>query len=134
MKYKKFLDDKLSIYPIEVRKYCIPYKYWKTKINNHPAFVKVFWKALLHRQCKRLDRFLSSSNYDNCLTNINNHNINNIIHETLCIINIDTLYKICKKIEKRIHVPALDYFFKDLCKKNAYKFLEASNETLIYNH
>jgi len=124
MKYKKFLEEKLSIYPLNVRKYCIPYKYWKLKIKHHPEFVRIFWKLLIHRQCKRLDKFLASE--------YSGANRNKLIdYENLCLINIDTLYKICKKIEKKIGLPALDFFFKGLCRRNTYKFLEASNETLV---
>lgn len=124
MKYRKLLEQKLSIYNDENIKNCIQYKYWKKQIKKNPLFVKLFWKKLINSECKKLDKYLFEDKNE-VIKKLNNQKF-----LLLCYINCDTLYKISKKINKKLNVNSLDYY-KKLCKKNIYKFLIECNETMI---
>jgi hypothetical protein len=123
MKYRKVLTKKLSKYTNEITKYCLSYKYWKKQIKFRPKFIKIFWKLLLHKQCKRLDLFLFNKK-----TRLENQDL-----KELCHINIDTLYKICKKLKKVLKRDSM-IFYMNMIKNNTYIFLIPSHDTLIYEN
>lgn len=113
---------KLSKFPSEISDKCLSYKFWKKQIKYHPKIIKLFWKVVLRKQCRKLDRILFDK--------FDSHPFNKLYIRKICYVNIDTLYKICKKLRKKLGVKSLEYFIK-LCQTNRYLFLEPSHDTVI---
>ena len=76
----------------------------------------------LLRECRRLDAFL----FPSCETNAIDPKM---IYE-LCKINLNSMYKICKKLDKKLSVNALEYYCK-LLRKSVFKFTYLSHDTLV---
>ena len=127
MKYSHILAKQLSKYEISIRKISFDYKKWKKLIKYDSEFIATNWKKRLNYDCKRIDAFLFTK-YP-CLCN---YNIDPYINKELCYINMNTLYKICKKLDKKLKINAMDYY-NHILKKNKYKFTYMSHETLIEN-
>ena len=125
MKHGKFVDEQLSLYPFHVTRNCINYHKWKVWIKKQPEFVKRYWKILIIKDCRRINRFLYPLV---CSPSIPNEWI-----YSLSLLNTDTFYKICKKLTRHLKVDALD-FYKRMVKVHRFKFTNISHETLLYDY
>jgi len=127
MKYAKFLQERLQDFPDKIRKKCLPYKLWKKEISRNPISIKTSqsWKKELYNQCKRINRFIFP--YPNILC-FNDTNVATKTRSELCILNSYTLYKICKKLEKKLDVPALEYL-ETL--KTEFPFIQSAEKTKL---
>lgn len=91
--------------------HCIQYNALKHGIKKHPVYFKLFWKSILLGECKRFDKIKTPT-------------------ESHCLLNTDALYKISKKIEKKLGVKSLS-FFKDIVKTRRFRFTSVSFVTLL---
>ena len=123
MKYSKILGEQLSEFNNSIRNKCLSYKKWKKLIKYDSKYIKNKWERRINSECKAIDRFLFTKR--NCLFG---YNINTDIHRKLCLINLNTLYKICKKLEKKLNVNSMDIYNNI---KFKYKFTYISQETLV---
>lgn len=121
MKYAKFLDEQLENFSSLDRVHCIPYRRWKMMIKCQPHFIKDHWKEILHDDCRRLNRYLYP------IFRKDHHHAN-----FLGLVNTNTLYKICKKIDRHIgsDMNAVSHMTETI-KSKKYKFTKSSLMTLI---
>lgn len=126
MKYASFLDEQLSVYPLDVRLKCINYHKWKLMIKGDPEFINRHWRKLIYKECKRTDNFLYPR-YTCTTTPLPPAWLRH-----LSILNTDTFYKICKKIDKKIgpESNALKYY-SECIKRKKYIFTSISLDTLL---
>ena len=123
MKYAHVLNKQLIKYAPYIQKKCLNYKYWKKSIKTNSEYVILYWKTMIHEQCKKLDKFLFKSNnviisiLNTCISN----NLNTSLIDTISCINLNTLYKICKKLQKKLSLNSLE-FLNDIIKERRYKF------------
>lgn len=123
MKYSHVLQEALNDYNNKIKYYSISYKKWKKNIKYKPNFTKIFWKLSLKKDCDRINNFLFSY--------LKNNNIYDIdVIDNLCIINTDTLYKICKKLHKKLNISTTD-FLNYVINNNRYNFTKCAKLTLI---
>lgn len=103
MKYAKELDNKLKSYSFLIKLTCISYRKWKKKkkLNND-------WIRELYYDCVKAELAPKE------------------LYET----NMKTLFKICKRLEKKFNVEAKQYYNK-LVRTNLFKFTANARETLI---
>ena len=106
MKYNKILSSMLNGYSKTIRNKCVNYKQWKQRITywKHNKIVPLNWKNMLTSECKRLERYLHPSTCLKCFCGAADD-----IH-TLSVINSMTMYKVCKKLEKKVGVPSMSFF------------------------
>lgn len=125
MKHGKFVDEQFSMYPFYVTQKCINYHKWKLWIKKQPGFVKRYWKILILKDCRKINRFLYPIL---CSVNIPNEWV-----YSLSLLNTDTFYKICKKLTRHLKVNALD-FYKKTVKRHRFRFTRVAGETLLYGY
>ena len=119
MKYAKILAQQLSEFDNGIRNNCLNYKKWKKLIKYDGDYLRRNWERRLNSECKAIDRLLFTKY--NCIF------ISKESHYKLCLYNLNTLYKICKKIEKKLGTNAMDTYN---ILKFRYKFTYLSQETL----
>ena len=122
MKYAKTLSENLSIFPQPIRNGCINYSKWKVWMKVQPGFISRHWKSLIMKDCKRCNRFM----YPYFTKSI----IPDDQKFSLGLINTDTFYKICKRLDKRFDVGAFE-FYKHCIKSKKFRFTSSSLVTLI---
>lgn len=122
MKYSKRLANELQAYPSYIRERCLSYKTWKKDIKRYPYYMYGCWKNKVLRECKKLDVFLFPPLPHETLDT-------KIVHD-LCKINLNTLYKICKRLDKKLGVKAVNYYCT-LLNNNIFRFTYLSHETLV---
>jgi hypothetical protein len=120
MKYSKRLANELQAYPQYIRERCLSYKTWKKDIKRYPYCIYGCWKNKLLRECKKLDAFLFPP-YETLDPKM--------VYE-MCKINLNTLYKICKRLDKKLGVKAYNYYCM-LLDNNNFRFTYLSHETLV---
>lgn len=123
MKYAKYLINELNKYDLNIQKHCIKYKKWKKYIKYNKDYIIHTWKSKLDYECKYIDKLF----YKSCF---NNYNLSKNILNELSFINTNTLYKICKKLDKNLKVGSMDYLNK-IIKSKKYKFTDIAFQTLI---
>jgi hypothetical protein len=104
MKYAKELAAQLKALPWWVRVACIDYRAWKKKTKTNS------WKASLLWDCCKCEAF---SRY---------HSVNKI--------NLKTMYKVCKRLEKRYGVESMRFYYQ-VQKSRMFKFMGSYTEMLI---
>lgn len=123
MKYAKILIDQLKLYDSQIKKQCLQYKKWKKEIKYNKEYIIRKWKSILIKECNSVDKMF----YKSCF---NNFNLPKITLNHLSFININTLYKICKKLHKKLKVDSME-FLNEIIKSRKYKFTKIAYETLI---
>lgn len=101
MKYGKELGIKLRVLPWYVRMMCIDYKLWK-KMPLHCCggwIHKLMWDCY---KCETLNKTYAN--------------------DTINKMNVQTLYKVCKRLQKRYDIPAMMVYTRIL-KSNQFKFI-----------
>lgn len=108
MKYGQFYERELSRYGQNVRHHSIHYDRLKVLLKTQPEMVCKKWKSILHSECK------------------------NVVAPSiqLKILNTDAFYKICKKMDKKFHLGALD-MYRDCVKRRVYTFTDVSRLKII---
>lgn len=134
MKYSKRLAEQLGSYPPYIRRNCLQYKKWKKDIKTHPYYMTGCWKNKLVRECKKLDTLLypcqnRQFHFPTCSV-VHTEPIDPRIVRELCKINTDTMYKICKRLDKKLGINAFDYYCT-LLRRNVFNFTHVSHETLV---
>lgn len=124
MKYAKELAEKLKNYSITIRNKCLSYKKWKKMIKNRPEYIIEKWQKLLNKDCLKTERLFKHSCYS-C-----NKTLDKSLEDELSIINSNTLYKICKRLQKLTNVNALEYL-NSVIQSHKYTFTRCSTHTLI---
>ncbi len=122
MKHGDFVKEQFKLYPFNVTRKCINYQRWKLWIKTQPNFIRRYWKILLLKDCRRINRFLFPIF---CNSEIDPEWI-----YSLCILNTDTFYKICKKLKRHIKVDALK-FYKKIIYKRKFRFTDIAHRTII---
>lgn len=117
MKHANFLAEQLAPYPVHVQLKCINYKKWKVWIKTTPGFVISNWRQLIKADCLQFERFIRGDLEPSWVSH-------------LSLLNTDTFYKICKKIDKNFSAGAVQYY-KDTIRRRTYKFTDVSFVTLI---
>lgn len=134
MKYAHVLNKQLRNYEPYIHKHCLHYKKWKKLIKTNPEYLILHWKDMIHNECQKLDNFLYNSSLINikniCFFNFNKNSINNTIKDTISCINLNTLYKICKKLHKKLDINSLEYL-DELIKNRKYKFTHIAYYTFV---
>jgi hypothetical protein len=128
MKYAKVLNDKLKEFPDNIKNKCLPYKQWKKKISNDPIDIIETWQKQLYKQCNKINRLIFPTAFNNIICFSNKTDIGAKTRAELCDINSKTLYKICKKLEKKLEVPALEYI-ENL--KYEFPFIQSAQKTKL---
>lgn len=126
MKYAHALTKQLSKYDPYINKLCLQYKPWKKLIKYSPEYTLINWKKNIINECKNVDNLLYCNK---CKCFLNKKLDNNII-EHLCFINVNTLYKICKKLQKKLNINALEYL-DEIIKTRKFKFTQIAYQTII---
>lgn len=108
MKYGKYFERELSQYGQDVRHHSIHYDRLKVLLKTQPELVCKRWKKILHTECK------------------------NVIAPTLHlqVLNTDAFYKMCKKMDKKFHLGALD-MYRDCVKRHTYPFTDVTHLKII---
>lgn len=102
MKYAKELREVLRAYPLYVQQLCISYKKWKqTRLDS-------LWRTRLYLECLKA----------------------NLAPRELWDTNVKTLYKICKRLQKKYDVPAKEYYY-NLVRTSRFRFTYQARETLL---
>jgi len=123
MKYSKKLKDKLDGYNKRIRKNCINYSYWKKLIKYEQDYVLANWETRLDKECTNMDKLLFSNGCFSIRYPIDT------IKEIACI-NLNTLYKICKKLHKKLRISTTDYY-RDLLHSRKYLFTSIAYHSII---
>ena len=118
MKYGKFFSSHITSYPKYIQDHCIDYIRWKKIIKGSITS----WKSKLESDCYKLDRFL--------YPRIFRTRVPKNLMSNLCLFNTNTLYKICKKIDKMYNNGAMEYY-KYVLKSRRFRFTSVSFATLI---
>lgn len=121
MKYAKYLMQELKKYNSKIQKHCFQYKKWKKYIKYKKEYISKKWKSKLIKECKYIDELF----YTSCFNNISQSILNQI-----AFINTNTLYKICKKLDKNLKLGAME-FLNEVIKSRKYKFTDIAFDTLI---
>lgn len=124
MKYNKEWKRSMSEYAIPSI-YVIPYDKWKKWIK-HPTFSFLWnWKRNLYLQCDKIDEALFGTPRVPLCTNPNdNITLQGEDMVRACAMNRTTLYKTCKKIDKKLlHTSEAKHWFKMLVESKRYQFL-----------
>ena len=117
MKYAKELTQKLNTYSNHIRNKCLQYIKWKKLIKTSPSYVKLNWEKILLNDCKVTETLFNKTVKSDELLE-------------LSIINTNTFYKICKRLQKKLNISALDYM-NFIIKSHKYRFTACSCMTLI---
>lgn len=104
MKYGKELKNILSKYTILIRNLCISYKKWK----KWKPLCGYNWKLGIMIDCIKAN-YAPKELYD---------------------INLKTLYKVCKRLQKRYDIPSMEYY-NYITKIGIFKFTSVAKETFI---
>lgn len=133
MKYGKYWRSWICSQDNSIQKHCIQYIKWKKAIMHNPDKIKKDWKNMLYHDCRNVDVFLFPLIDCNSCFNFNKKD--RILHDNktrlqLCEQNKTTLYKVCKKMEKRLNIPALK-FYNDLLKNHVYDFTGSAQKTVL---
>ncbi len=86
---------------------CIAYNAFKRLMKSEPPRD---WKDLLYKECARVDGL-----------HLDTH---------LRVVNTDAFYKLCKKLDKRFGVGAVD-FYRECVHRHVFSFTSVTYETLI---
>lgn len=151
MKYGKEWKLWIATNNLQNTNYVLSYTKWKKIIHYKPKDILDSWQTVLYNDCKQVDKHLFSNNLINNLTNSfmnyfcinknNSHNIskNNDNLETnsnlvlsLCELNSKTLYKICKKLQKQLHLPAM-LWYSNILSAHIFNFTGSAKKSYL-NH
>jgi len=125
MKYNKKLAGKLKNYDSYIRKNCINYKYWKKIIKEDTEYITENWQKKLENDCIRVDKLVSM--HFGCF------GVGKYTYATLqeiACINLDTFYKVCKKLHKKLNVPAVD-FYRECVIHHKYLFSKIAHDSIF---
>ena len=123
MKYSKKLKDKLEDYNKKIRKNCINYSYWKKLIKYEPQYIIDNWQQKLEKECINIDKLLFRNGCFTCRYDTDT------IKEVACI-NLETFYKVCKRIHKKLRINTFDYY-KDILHQRKYLFTAVAYHSVI---
>ena len=132
MKYGKYWKSWICSQDNSIQQHCIQYIKWKKDITHNPEKIKKNWKKMLYSDCKNVDMYVFPLINCNSCFNLNKKVVlnDNKTRLQLCEQNQTTLYKICKKIQKRLNIPALK-FYNDLLKAHIYDFTGSAQRTAL---
>lgn len=119
MKYNLFLREQLKLYPFEISRNFINYEKWKRWTKYQPFFIKRYWKFLIKKDCRKLNRFLYRT-----------RGVDKEQLYSIELLNTNTFYKICKRLKKKLGVDALEFFVKCV-KQRRFQFTSISFLTLL---
>ena len=127
--WKRDIDSLCTL----VRSWSIDYKDWKKHMKYHANDLIACWKSNLESQCKRLDENLFSRKrfswvfwQHRCLSN--NLRLNDVDVVRACLLNRQTVYKVCKKLQRHLHVPAMQWYTASMS-NHVYKFMGSGELT-----
>jgi hypothetical protein len=131
MKFGKYYKQALTRLPESATSVCIPYDQWKKWIRVDHGSISQQWQDLLTQECGQVDKFIFTQPRLRdmlCLSNAARISVEDKLY--LCELNARALYKICKKLQKKIQVPALKWYL-DITSAHAYRFTGSSDRTLL---
>lgn len=117
----------------------INYKQWKTSIAEDPTATRLEWMQRLTKECKRIDNVLyrhPSSHHvlrDILMCFCQGDRVATAhLSPTECfdlsILNTTILFKLCKKLQKKLKVPAMAWYSAVLA-RHTYHFTGSANRT-----
>lgn len=108
MKYGKYFDRELSKCGPGARVHSIHYDRLKVLLKTQPDMVCKKWRKILHTECKKV--------------------VAPTLH--LQVLNTDAFYKICKKMDKKFDLGALE-MYHDCVKRHTYAFTDVTRLKII---
>lgn len=125
MKYNKEWKRAMAEYEIP-SKYVMSYDKWKRWIK-YPTFSFLWnWKRNLYLQCDQIDEALFGNSHKPlvCISPRSNTKLHGKDLVRACEINRVTLYKTCKKIDKKLlHTSEAKNWYQHLLQTKRYQFL-----------
>ena len=123
MKYNKEWKRFMAMDHIDPS-FVISYDKWKQRIKKPSTYLLLNWRLELFRQCSAIDEAIFNTNP---ITRCFRSRLSDLEKLKLCDLNRKTLYKVCKKIDKRLlkqpsGSAAKDWFSKAL-EDRMFKFL-----------
>jgi hypothetical protein len=115
MKYGKTWKTWLSNEGMNANyEYILSYSRWKKEIVHAPEqlILNITWQQELEKECKRVDHSLFRSS--SLMICGRTPRVSPQIKSELCQWNAKTLYKICKKLQKKLQVPAMAWYTRTL--------------------
>ena len=114
MKYGKYWVNIVYDLPQQI---CISYKEWKTRVKRQPDDTKEKWDTLLMQDCKRADLVFAKRKFPFSFSCSNSaYAMSTDKKIKCCEINSMTLFKVCKKLDKKLGVPAMKWYSDHLAK------------------
>jgi len=156
MKYGKEWKLWIATNNLQNTNYILSYTKWKKIIHYRPKDILESWQTVLYNDCKEVDKYLFSNNLINNFTkhftnslmnylcinknNSNNDNnkekdclvLNSSLRLSLCEWNSKTLYKICKKLQKQLHLPAM-LWYSNVLSTHVFNFTGSAKKSYL-NH
>lgn len=123
MKYAKELKAQLAEYGANIQGRCIDYRKWKKLIKTDNCLT-ANWQSMLMTDCLYVDSLLHGRM--SCFW----FNLEKDDVRTLSLINTNTLYKICKRLQRELNVPSMEYL-NYIIRSHRFRFTKCSDETLI---
>jgi hypothetical protein len=126
MKYGKKWRQDISELPTNARQVCIHYKCWKERIANCE---RSNWSQILEEECMMVDKYIFEKKFRIpflCCGNM----ITPEAKLKMCEFNTRTLYKVCKKLDKKLQVPAMEWYTHAIHTQK-YKFVRSSQRTYL---
>lgn len=114
MKHGKTLAE--WVHRHHIRSDCIlSYKQWKKRMEYDSENLKLIWRSELIRECKEIDRRIFRSHIF-CISQPNPE-----FQLELCDMNRQSVYKLCKKLQKKLNIPAMEWYAH--CMDESIRFL-----------
>lgn len=130
MHFGKAWKEAIGVFPEHVQNLCIPYKTWKKWIAREPDRIKNHWQGILTKECHVVDKALFSSSRTSLFPACFRTSLSPTERFDLSVLNTTTLFKICKKLQKRLDVPAMEWYTHTMA-AHRFRFTQSAQKTLL---